>query len=124
VCSEIPGEFVWKPGPLFEAANNGHWLLLEDIDYATVDSISLLIDMLETNFIKTNETYIRVHANFRMFLTQRTQIKKLNNLNYLDSMNKLSRLIQFEDLSDVDITQVRKTNQLPNNLSYLSIPQK
>jgi midasin len=102
----MPGEFIWKPGPLFEAANKGHWLLLEDIDYATVDSISLLIDLLETNFIKTNETYIRVHPNFRMFLTQRTQMKKLNNLNYLESLNKLSRLVKFEELSDADIIQV------------------
>jgi midasin len=108
----MPGEFIWKPGPLFEAANNGDWLLLEDIDYATVDSISLLIDLLETNFIRTNDTYIRIHSNFRMFLTQRTKLKRSNNLNYLESLNKLSRLVNFDGLSDTDIVQViimRKT---------------
>ncbi|XP_054718534.1 midasin-like [Uloborus diversus] len=39
-CTEIPGEFVWKPGVLVEAMTQGHWLLMEDIDSAPMDVVS------------------------------------------------------------------------------------
>jgi midasin len=32
VCSDVPGEFNWQPGLIFEAATLGRWLVIEDID--------------------------------------------------------------------------------------------
>jgi midasin (ATPase involved in ribosome maturation) len=53
-CSEIPGEFVWRPGPIAEAllfsedVANKIWLLLEDVHNASPDSLSLIDSLLET----------------------------------------------------------------------------
>ena len=38
-CTDVPGEFVWQPGTLTQAATKGHWILLEDIDYAPLDVV-------------------------------------------------------------------------------------
>lgn len=45
-CTDVPGEFVWQPGTLTQAATKGHWVLLEDIDYAPLD----VVRHLPTNF--------------------------------------------------------------------------
>jgi midasin len=108
VCSDVPGEFIWKPGPLYQAAVNGDWLLLEDLDSATPDSMSILIYLLETSKIKTDESTIRINANFRLFSTQRTRASKManSNMNYLNSISKLSRCIKFKDLTVEEIINV------------------
>lgn len=38
-CTDVPGEFVWQPGTLTQAVTQGHWILLEDIDYAPLDVV-------------------------------------------------------------------------------------
>lgn len=38
-CTDVPGEFVWQPGTLTQAVTKGHWILLEDIDYAPLDVV-------------------------------------------------------------------------------------
>lgn len=43
-CTDVPGEFVWQPGTLTQAATKGHWILLEDIDYAPLDVVCHLTD--------------------------------------------------------------------------------
>ena len=48
------GEFVWRPGPIAEAllysedVANKIWLLLEDVQNASPDSLSLIDSLLET----------------------------------------------------------------------------
>lgn len=43
-CTDVPGEFVWQPGTLTQAATKGHWILLEDIDYAPLDVVCHLVE--------------------------------------------------------------------------------
>jgi midasin len=45
-CTDVPGEFVWQPGTLTQAATKGHWILLEDIDYAPLDVVCHLAKLL------------------------------------------------------------------------------
>lgn len=40
-CTDIPGKFVWQPGTLTQAVSKGQWILLEDIDHAPLDVVSL-----------------------------------------------------------------------------------
>ena len=47
VCTEVPGEFLWKPGLVTQAALNGSWLLIENIDKASLDIIALMTSILE-----------------------------------------------------------------------------
>ncbi|KAK8382607.1 hypothetical protein O3P69_015440 [Scylla paramamosain] len=54
-CTQTPGEFIWRPGSLTQAVTNGFWILLEDIDYAPMDVISILVPLFGiTNFISTS----------------------------------------------------------------------
>ncbi|KAL5010017.1 hypothetical protein ScPMuIL_012322 [Solemya velum] len=49
-CStSVPGEFVWRPGVLTQAVVRGHWVLLEDIDFAPMEVVSVLMPLLENN---------------------------------------------------------------------------
>ena len=93
ICSDVPGEFMWKPGPLFKAVSEDCWLLLEDFDNSPVDSLSLLIDLLETKCIKSiANTSIEMGSNFRLFLTMRSGIKQSGHLHFIESIKKLGKL--------------------------------
>ncbi|CAG2161607.1 unnamed protein product [Oppiella nova] len=75
ICTDIPGEFLWKAGPLTEAMKHGFWLLLEDIDCAPSDVISMLMSVLESNSLASlpgcENQLNRVHNEFRIFFTRR-----------------------------------------------------
>ena len=107
ICSDVPGEFMWKPGPLFSAVNEDCWLLLEDFDNSPVDSLSLLIDLLETKSIKSiANASIELGANFRLFLTMRTGLRQCGNLHFLESIRKLGRSLTIHELNEDDIKEV------------------
>ncbi|KAG8124032.1 hypothetical protein E2320_019500 [Naja naja] len=72
-CTDIPGQFVWQPGTLTQAVSRGHWILLEDIDYAALDVISVLIPLLENGelLIPGRNDCIKVAPGFHLFATRR-----------------------------------------------------
>ena len=86
----------------------GHWLLLEDIDHAASDLISLLIDLLEKNSINSNEIYLKININFRLFLTKRSRSEKISQSSYLNSLAKLSRFIKLEEVTENEVIEVLK----------------
>uniref|UniRef100_A0A8C0BE57 Midasin n=1 Tax=Buteo japonicus TaxID=224669 RepID=A0A8C0BE57_9AVES len=72
-CTDVPGEFVWQPGTLTQAVTKGHWILLEDIDYAPLDVISVLIPLLEKRelLIPGRGDCLKVASGFQFFATRR-----------------------------------------------------
>ena len=72
-CTEIPGEFTWEAGVLTRAVQEGYWLLLEDIDYAPMDVISVLLPLLERNSLNVpgHGDTISASPGFQLFATQR-----------------------------------------------------
>lgn len=72
-CTEVPGEFVWRPGILTRAVTEGCWALLEDIDYAPMDVVSILLPLLERGVLSIpgHGENVTAHPNFRLFATQR-----------------------------------------------------
>lgn len=72
-CTDIPGEFVWQPGTLTQAVAHGDWILLEDIDYAPLDVISVLIPVLENGelLVPGRGDCIKVAPGFQLFATRR-----------------------------------------------------
>ena len=72
-CTDVPGQFVWQPGSLLFAVTDGHWLLLEDLDSAPMDIISVLVPLLESGTLSVPGHGGEVHANpnFRIFATRR-----------------------------------------------------
>ncbi|XP_012709437.2 midasin isoform X1 [Fundulus heteroclitus] len=72
-CTDIPGKFVWQPGTLTQAVSKGLWILLEDIDHAPLDVISVLLPLMENKklMIPGREDCIDVAPGFQFFATRR-----------------------------------------------------
>lgn len=73
-CStEVPGEFVWRAGVLTQAVSKGSWVLLEDVDTAPMDVLSLLVALAETRtlIVPGHGDEIRAAPGFQLFMTQR-----------------------------------------------------
>ena len=81
-------------------------LVLEDFDHSPVDSLSLLIDLLETKSLKTSIITIDIKSNFRLFLTARNGLKQSSNLNFIDSIKKLGRIVEINELNDLNINEI------------------
>ncbi|XP_078617566.1 midasin-like [Branchiostoma floridae x Branchiostoma japonicum] len=71
-CTDVPGEFVWQPGVLTQAVANGNWILLEDIDFAPMDVISVLVPLLETRRLSVpgHGQTVRCAPGFQLFASQ------------------------------------------------------
>ncbi|XP_030578137.1 midasin [Archocentrus centrarchus] len=72
-CTDIPGKFTWQPGTLTQAVSSGQWILLEDIDHAPLDVVSLLLPLMENKklVIPGREDCIDVAPGFQFFATRR-----------------------------------------------------
>lgn len=63
---------MWRPGILTRAVREGRWLLLEDIDCAPMDVISVLIPLLESRMLSIpGKENIKAAPGFHLFATQR-----------------------------------------------------
>jgi midasin len=71
-CSDRPGEFVWQAGPLTEAVRKGYWILLEDIDCAPAELISMLLPLIETGrlAIPGQGATVKAAPGFQLIATQ------------------------------------------------------
>lgn len=67
----VDGETRWSDGVLPMAMRHGHWLLLDEIDFADPAMLSLLHPVLEEDPVLTlkenSGEIIRPHPNFRLF---------------------------------------------------------
>ena len=72
-CTDIPGQFVFQEGALTRAVSQGHWLLLEDIDAAPMDVISLLLPLLTSGalYLPGRGHTVKAAPGFQIFATQR-----------------------------------------------------
>ncbi|KAJ3122261.1 AAA ATPase midasin, partial [Physocladia obscura] len=72
VCQSEPGSFKWQPGILTTAVTNGRWVLIEDLDLAPLEVVSVLIPLLETGhlFIPARGEKVRAKQGFQLFATQ------------------------------------------------------
>ncbi|XP_013162741.1 PREDICTED: midasin-like [Papilio xuthus] len=114
-CTDVPGEFIWSPGVLTEAVQNGHWLLLEDIDCAALDVASTLSSLLERNTlcVPGYRDALPVTPGFQLFVTQRTVT---TNYGFQKKMSNSSTLLQrhltqinVEPLSRSELAEIVQT---------------
>jgi midasin len=72
-CTSVPGEFVWTPGLLTRCVLGGQWMVMEDIDSAPPDVVSLLLPLLTSRRLNLPGYYKPVVAapGFKLFLTKR-----------------------------------------------------
>ncbi|PZC77928.1 hypothetical protein B5X24_HaOG202809 [Helicoverpa armigera] len=106
-CTDIPGEFVWRPGVLTEAVQNGHWLLLEDIDCAALDVASTLSSLLERNSlcVPGYRDSLPVTPGFQLFVTQRTLA---TNYGFQKKMSSSSTLLQ-KHLTQINVEPLSRS---------------
>ncbi|CAH8610286.1 unnamed protein product [Schistosoma haematobium] len=82
-CTEIPGQFTWRPGPLISSIEHGYGLVLEDIDRGSPELqilITSVLRKLKNHSVNSNNNIlldpvsgnpITHHPNFRLFMTRR-----------------------------------------------------
>lgn len=75
VATDIPGEFIWMPGPLTAAARSGRWVLIEDVDSCPEEIQAALLRLLEERILPLGVgKEERCHPGFRLFGTCLTHI--------------------------------------------------
>ena len=69
-----PGSFEWRPGVLATAVREGRWVLVEDIDKAPTEVLSVLLPLIERGELDIPSRGERIKAarGFRLITTART----------------------------------------------------
>ena len=72
VCTDTPGEFRWQYGALTKAAMEGRWILIEDINLASFDVLSMLVPILESSQMRVPgmDEAIPLSDGFTLFTTE------------------------------------------------------
>lgn len=112
VCTDIPGQFEWQPGPLTKAMVKGSWIVFEDIDSAPSDMAQVIHSVLENcNLSAVPCCPIKLdqpHPEFRIFFTQRTKLNKSNDSIKIGFgfIEKLCDIIEMPILQDKDLSSI------------------
>ncbi|KAH9400523.1 AAA ATPase midasin [Tyrophagus putrescentiae] len=113
ICSDVPGEFLFNLGPLLRAIQSGSWLVLEDIDFASSDVISLVTSIIESktaSSIPGCENKIdKFNSNFRIFFTRRVSGATSSEVNNYNLVNLLGRACTVVSINNLDFAE---TSQL------------
>ena len=81
-CHNVPGQFAWRNGVITEAAINGHWLLIEDVDQAPPDVLSALEPLIFRRelHILSRGMIVKAHPGFHLFITTRSSLGDMMGL--------------------------------------------
>ncbi|KAI7849614.1 P-loop containing nucleoside triphosphate hydrolase protein [Circinella umbellata] len=95
VSTSTPGSFRWQAGVLTTAVQEGRWVLIEDIDLAPAEVISVLLPLLETRqlFIPSRGEKITAKEGFQLFGTR----------SYIPSRNSSSKRYQHQLVSGANL---------------------
>ncbi|EGC33347.1 hypothetical protein DICPUDRAFT_154614 [Dictyostelium purpureum] len=110
ITSDTPGEFKWQAGALTQAVSEGRWILIEDIDLAPVEVLSVLIPLLEnrTLFIPGRGEVIEASNGFQLFATQ-TLFGTHSRDQNANILSHLWTRVVIEALSPSEMKQVLST---------------
>ncbi|WEJ92653.1 AAA ATPase midasin [Yamadazyma tenuis] len=103
---EKPGTFKWRSGVLTTAVKEGKWVLIEDIDKAPTEVLSVLLTLLEKRqlIIPSRGEVIKAHNNFQIISTIRVS-NDSNNVPDLIGM-RLWSLIEVQVLSELELLKI------------------
>ncbi|GAB6026519.1 hypothetical protein CHUAL_012942 [Chamberlinius hualienensis] len=111
-CAEGLAKFVWQPGALVKAVELGYWVLLEDLDSAPNDVISLIIPLMESRSMAVpgRTTNIKAHPDFQLFATKRLLANGSacynDHVGKLDLINQLFTKIALESVSSAELKEI------------------
>lgn len=102
------GSFTWQPGVLTQAAKEGRWVLIEDLDRAPAEVLGLILPLIEKRelVIPSRKETIRCAEGFRVLATMRTMIKARGEEN-VPGMNMLgNRLWKRVPVKNLPLSEV------------------
>ncbi|GBE59483.1 ATPase associated with various cellular activities (AAA) family protein [Babesia ovata] len=70
-------KFVWHNGPVIDAAINGYWVVLDELNLASqqvLEGLNALLDHRRETFIPELDRFVKCHENFRLFASQNSAI--------------------------------------------------
>lgn len=106
---EKPGSFEWRSGVLTTAVKQGRWVLIEDIDKAPTEVLSVLLTLLEKRelTIPSRGETVKAANGFQLISTVRideTQSRKnIDNQSINIIGSRIWKLTHLEELDDKDL---------------------
>ena len=105
VCTSKPGEFAWAPGPVVRAARQGCWLVLENINLASPEVVTMIGSLAKTRRVEISsrgETVVAADG-FRIVATCTALSLAVNAHNHLlkAALSHFVR-IHMEEISQSD----------------------
>ena len=72
---KLPGVFEWQPGILTKAVSEGRWVLIEDLDHAPQEFMSVLLSLIQRRelLLPNQSKPIRCAEDFQLIATVRTR---------------------------------------------------
>ena len=98
-----PGTFVWKNGVLTTAVKEGKWVLIEDINKAPTEVVSVLLTLLENRelVIPSRGEVVKCANGFQMISTITTE-ENHGHKNYLDMIGmRLWNEVALEQIDEL-----------------------
>ena len=77
VCTDVPGEFKWAAGVVTQAVMAGEWVVIEDLDRAPFEVLSVLVPLLRsrTLIIPGRDVPLVAAPGFCLFATRGTKAR-------------------------------------------------
>lgn len=125
---EKPGTFEWRSGVLTTAVREGRWVLIEDVDKAPTEVLSILLTLLEKRelSIPSRGEIVKAANGFQLISTvrleERAQRKKKDYGNSLNILGmRMWRITELEEPNEMDLFEIlnKKYFILKNLVSQL-----
>ncbi|EMR10018.1 hypothetical protein PNEG_01773 [Pneumocystis murina B123] len=104
--SSTPGVFEWKPGVLTRAVQEGKYVLIEDIDKASNDIISVLLPLLEKNELEIPSRGEKINADFgfQIIATMSINIYQKSDIKLLG--NRLWEIVNINEIPMTELSEL------------------
>jgi midasin len=103
VCTDVPGEFVWRPGILTSSVIEGNWLVLENFERISIDIIASIVYLLETKrlpgYAVGKDQDIIAHPAFRLIGTQTVIDSSHTELSSMRHLISFFHIVRFSPLA-------------------------
>lgn len=104
-----PGTFEWKNGVLTTAVKEGKWVLIEDIDKAPNEVLSILMGLLEHREITlpSRGEVLKAGNGFQLISTIRVANQKEDEVHLPEIIGlRLWNVLQLPDLDEIDLKTI------------------
>lgn len=107
---DTPGSFQWRSGVLTTAVKEGKWILVEDIDKAPTEVLSILLVLLEKRElnIPSRGEIIKAHSGFQLISTISTLTDRNSKVPDMIGL-RLWEQIEMPRLSEPDLKAILTT---------------